>query len=231
MKRLALALLTVLIGVLVVGGSVLVFGTTQAEPALLAATVSGTAPTPQGELPHATLEMSVYPQSSAAEPGPTSGVNAVVDNQGWPFYAPSTSIRLPAHSLVTITVHQYDSMTPLYNDFFARVHGTVDGTALFNGKAGTSVDLNTVAHTFTIHSYGEATQPDLFVSVPMPGVANNAPNEANGYPKPNDITFSFITGDPGEYVWNCEDPCGDGYVEFGGPMSQRGFMSGTVTVA
>jgi hypothetical protein len=33
-------------------------------------------------------------------------------------------------------------------------------------------------------------------------------------------------------VWNCEYPCGDGtYAKFGGPMSARGYMSGTLTVA
>jgi hypothetical protein len=87
-----------------------------------------------------------------------------------------------------------------------------------------------VAHTFTIHQYPESDQPYWFVSVPLPAQADNAKPLANGYPAPIDVTFSFMTGAPGKYVWNCEFPCGTGYVEFGGPMSQRGFMSGTVTV-
>ena len=109
--------------------------------------------------------------------------------------------------------------------------GTVDGTATYNGKAAASIDPANVAHTFTIHQYPEGGQPYLFVSVPVPAQSDKAPNLANGYPAPIDVTFSFITGDPGTYVWNCEFPCGTGYVEFGGPMSQRGYMSGTVTVA
>ena len=51
------------------------------------------------------------------------------------------------------------------------------------------------------------------------------------YPKPIEVTFSFRTKGPGKYVWNCEFPCGDGtYAKFGGPMSTRGWMSGTLTV-
>jgi hypothetical protein len=64
----------------------------------------------------------------------------------------------------------------------------------------------------------------------MLAVGNNAKNLANGYPKPEVMEFSFVTGAPGNYVWNCEDPCGNGYVMFGGVMSERGMMSGTVTV-
>jgi hypothetical protein len=64
----------------------------------------------------------------------------------------------------------------------------------------------------------------------MLGVAADAKNQPNGYPVPVDITFSFITGEPGSYVWNCEDPCGQSYQSFGGGMSERGWMSGTVTV-
>ena len=51
-------------------------------------------------------------------------------------------------------------------------------------------------------------------------------------PAPHVITFSFITAGPGEYVWQCEYPCGDGtYAKFGGPMSTQGYMSGTLIVS
>ena len=64
------------------------------------------------------------------------------------------------------------------------------------------------------------------------GQADDAPAAAGSdYPKPIEVTFSFRTKGPGEYVWNCEFPCGDGtYAKFGGPMSTRGWMSGTLTV-
>jgi len=233
MKRVLLAILTVLIGAGIVAATALVVSARGAEPPTIRATVSGTANTPQGELPHATLEMSIYPNASATAPGPDipGGSTAVVANsQGWPFYSPSTSIELPANSLVTITLHQYDTGGQIYNNWLAKVTGTVDGKATYDGKAKASIDPANVAHTFTIHQYPQSTQPYFFVNVPMPAQADNAKNEANGYPKPIDVTFSFVTGAPGTYIWNCEFPCGTGYVEFGGPMSQRGFMSGTVTV-
>lgn len=235
-KRAALTVLTVLIGVLVVAGSVLFLGKNQQEPAVLAATVIGTASTPQGELPHATVELSIYPNPSTSVPGPVPVGSRIGDPRsanapsGWPFYGPSTSLQLPANSLITITVKQYDGSTTVWNKYFAKVHGTVDGTAIYNGKAQKEIEPDNVAHTFTIHQFAEVTQDGFFVSVPMLAVPSNAKNEANGYPKPQEITFSFITGGPGEYVWNCEDPCGNGYVDFGGVMSERGWMSGTVTV-
>ncbi len=235
-KRAALTVLTVLIGVLVVAGSVLFLGKNQQEPEVLAATVIGTASTPQGELPHATVELSVYPSASTSVPGPVPVGSRIADPRsanapsGWPFFWPSTSLQLPANSLITITVKQYGGSATVWNNYFAKVHGTVDGTATFNGKAQKEIEPDNVAHTFTIHQFAEVTQDGFFVSVPLLAVPSSAKKEANGYPKPQEITFSFITGGPGEYVWNCEAPCGNGYVDFGGVMSERGWMGGTVTV-
>ncbi|MFN8126112.1 MAG: hypothetical protein U0R64_06370 [Candidatus Nanopelagicales bacterium] len=234
MKRTLMTVLTVLAGVLVVAGSVLFFGMGAQQPTALAATVVGTKSTDSGEVPHATLELSIYPNQSDAVPppavdDPTAQVASA--SQQWPFYTPSTNIEVPAHSLVTVTIHQYDTGGQIYNPFLATVQGTVDGTADYDGESKDKTDPNTVAHTFTIHQYPESTQPDLFVNVPVPANSANAPADANGYPKhPKEITFSFMTGDAGEYIWNCEFPCGSGYVEFGGPMQQRGWMSGTLTV-
>jgi hypothetical protein len=236
MKRLVLALVTVLVGVLVVAGSVIGLSSAQGEPAWLEATPAGTASTPKGELPHATVDLSIIPATSAQYPGPSGGINGLIENngvtqeEGWPFYWPSTSLKLPAHSLVTIRVKQYDTSGTPWNPFWAKVHGTVDGTATYNGKPLSEIKPEDVAHTFTIHQYTEGGQDTLFVSVPMLGVASNAKNEADGLPAPQMIEFSFITGDPGEYVWNCEDPCGDSYQQFGGVMQARGWMSGKIQV-
>lgn len=236
MKRAVLTIVTVLIGVLVVGGSAVALSAFQGEPPFIEATPAGTVQTPQGELPHATLELSILPNTSTEYPGPPGGVNSNIENngvtqeEGWPFYWPSTSIKLPAHTLVTVTVKQYDSAGTPWNPFWAQVHGTVDGKASYNGQAMDGIKPADVAHTFTIHQYSESGQDTVFVSVPMLGVPSNAKNEANGYPAPQVIEFSFVTGDPGEYVWNCEDPCGDSYQQFGGVMQARGWMSGKITV-
>lgn len=230
-----MTLVSVLVGVLVVGGSVALFSAGAQQPEPLTAKVVGTAKTPQGELPHAELDLSIYPNSSAAVPPPAvddAFAQAESESQQWPYYTPSSNLVLPANSLVTIRITQYDTGGQIYNPYLADVVGTVDGTATYDGKAEERIDPNNVAHTFTIHQYPEDDQPYLFVNVPVPANSANAPADANGYPKkPHVIEFSFITGDPGEYIWNCEFPCGTGYVEFGGPMQQRGWMSGTVTVA
>jgi hypothetical protein len=229
-KRFLFAVLTVAIGVLVVGGSILWLNRYQAEPAVLVAKDAGEIMTADGPKPHATLDLEIYPNNSASVPGPTQGVYQQIVNDGWPFYWPSTTLQLPAHTVVTVTVKQYDSSTTPWNPFWADVHGTIDGTAIYNGQEQKGIEPANVAHTFTIHQYPESTQDYFFVSVPMLAVPNNAKNESNGYPAPQEITFSFMTPGPGEYIWNCEDPCGNSYQDFGGPMSERGFMAGTVTV-
>ncbi len=193
----------------------------------LNAVVKGTAQTPQGTMPHAFLNLATYPDSMAGEHGKSGGAHP-----DWVSYGPSTSLRVPAHSLVTITIDQYDGGEKITNPYFAKVRGTIDGTMTVNGKSETKTDPDTVGHTFTIHA-APTNQDPLFVSVPLPAQADDAPvAPGSDYPKAIVVSFSFITNGPGEYVWNCEFPCGDGYyAKFGGPMSTRGYMSGTFTVA
>ena len=230
-KRFLFTVLTVVIGAGIVAGSVWFLMKDQAEPATIQAKLDGSSVTVDGKsLPHATLDLSIYPNATADNPGPTGGVYDFVDKLGWPFYSPSTSLQLPANSVITVTVKQFDSSTTVWNPYFAQAHGTVDGTMKVNGVTKTEIEPADVAHTFTIHQYPQSDQPYFFVSVPMLAVGNNAKNLANGYPAPETIEFSFKTGAPGTYVWNCEDPCGNGYADFGGVMSERGMMSGTVTV-
>jgi len=214
-------------GVLVV----VLAGTTLARagttPGLLHATVNGTAQTPVGVLPHAFLELATYPDSMAGEHGPGGG-----SQPDWVSYGPTTNLSVPAHSLVTITIKQYDTGGTITNPYFAEVNGTVDGTEMVDGKTVSRVSPDAIGHTFTIHAL-PTNQDPLFVSVPLPSLPDSAePAPGSDYPAPHVVTFSFVTGGPGEYVWNCEYPCGDGtYARFGGPMSTRGYMSGTFTVA
>lgn len=198
----------------------------QSDPPALAAVVRGTAQTPEGILPHAFLELQTWPDSMAGPHGKDGG-----PEPDWVTYGPSTHLVMPAHSLVTVTIEQYDSGGEITNHYFAQVHGTLDGTETVDGKVVTEVDPMEVGHTFTLHSLVQAGQDPLFVNAPLPATADDAANLANGYPAPHHVTFSFVTKGPGEYVFNCEYPCGDGtYANFGGPMSTRGYMSGTVTV-
>jgi hypothetical protein len=221
----------VVVGSAVLGGAVVItlLGTTLSlaseHAPELKATVKGTVETSQGDLPHAYLNLATYPDSMAGEHGADGG-----PHPDWVSYGPTTNLEVPAHSEVTITVDQYDSGGTIYNPYFAEAHGTVGGTETVNGKAVTGISPDNVAHTFTLHMFPTTNQPNLFVSAAFPPVASNAPTEANGYQKPNVVTFSFITGAPGKYIWNCEFPCGTQYQSFGGPMSTKGYMSGTLQV-
>ncbi len=153
------------------------------------------------------------------------------DNPDWVKYWPTTQLVVPAHTLVTITIENYDGVTPLLNPYYAVPRGVIGNTVNVDGTDMTQIDPADVSHTFTIHSIPNATQPWLFVSVPVKGVADDAPADDLGMPSQPVVTqFSFMTGDPGQYIWQCFDPCGAGFNGFGGPMSTRGYMSGTFTV-
>ncbi len=224
-KRLLGALGTVILGVSAIIGIGTYVASAKNDSRVLVATAAGTMDTAQGKLPHYTLDMAAYPDSLAGSHGKDGGVHP-----DWVTYGPVTNFQVPAHSLVTITIKQYDSGARITNDFFASVHGTVDGTATINGVAVKNVDPTTVGHTFTLHGLADA-KSQLFVSVPLPAVPDDKIPDS-GYTKtPNVVTFSFITGGAGDYVWNCEYPCGDGTTaRFGGPMSTQGFMSGNFKV-
>jgi hypothetical protein len=221
------AAITLVGGALVVTLTGIILSNESAEASPLTATVKGTAQTPQGVLPHAFLELATYPDSMAGEHGSSGGAHP-----DWVSYGPTSALRVPAHTLVTVTIKQYDTGGSLNNPYFATVRGTVDGTMTVDGKTETTTDPDTVGHTFTIHGT-PSNQDPLFVSVPLPAEADDAqPAAGSDYPAPHVVTFSFVTGGPGEYVWNCEFPCGDGYyAKFGGPMATRGYMSGTFTVS
>jgi hypothetical protein len=217
---------TVLAGAVAVGAAGTAFARSSTEPPVLKATVQGTASTPEGTLPHAFLQLDTWPDSLAGPHGQDGG-----PHPDWVSYGPSSTLSVPAHSLVTVTIRQYDSGEEIANPFFAAVHGTVDGTMTVDGKTETGADPTHIGHTFTIHSLASPDQDPLFVSVPLPAVPDDAQTLDNGYPAPHVVTFSFVTKGPGQYVWQCEYPCGDGtYAKFGGPMSEQSYMSGTLTV-
>jgi hypothetical protein len=176
----------------------------------------------------AILNLSTYPDSQVCHP------DAGAQKIAWVSYCQSTNLEVPANSLITIVISNYDSGTTLINDYFRQVHGTIGGVEMVNNKPISAVDVADVSHTFTLQSVPNAPYR-IFVSVPLVGVVNGAPTLSNGYPKPNVMSFQFRTGPAGTYVWHCYDPCGDGLARkppygFSGPMSTTGYMAGTLTV-
>lgn len=131
----------------------------------------------------------------------------------WPAYAPNNLV-VPANSLVTISLHDYDlGDTALPNGSpFTTVQGTVGSVAYLNGKAYAALAPDKIAHTFTI--------PQLHVNVPLPGDGKES----------DTISFTFHTGKAGTYTFQCFDPCGTGSTGFEGPMATKGYMMGTLTV-
>ncbi len=165
-------------------------------------------------------------QTDNGVPWPGAG-----DNSEWVKYEPTTNLVVPQNALVTITIQNYDGATPLLNPYYGTPQG-LDGSLTVDGKAVANVDPTNVSHTFTIHSIPQTGQDWLFVSVPVTA-NNNTQMDADGLMPAQPVTsvFSFITPNrPGKYIWQCFDPCGSGFNGFGGPMSTKGYMSGTFTV-
>jgi len=160
----------------------------------------------------------------------------------WPSYlvqrpdgswAHATTFQLPANSTVRVKVLEYDTQTGLRNNFFALPQGLVNGEMTIDDGSSSqtvsAVDPSTVAHTWTI--------PGMGISVPLVGVANNAPNQCTTAPCDEStahrtIEFVIRTGEKGHYRWQCIVPCAPGGFLFGngGPMQTVGYMGGYVDV-
>jgi uncharacterized protein YaiE (UPF0345 family) len=149
-------------------------------------------------------------------------------NPSWVSYLPTTILKVPANSLVTMQIDQEDTPSGLRNPFWAQAQGIVGGTFHMSyyddqgnpqqGDFSAIPDAATAAHTFAI--------PDLGVFVPLEGLNAAAPAGSM-----NVITFSFQTGKPGIYHWQCFVPCGSGTIYGnGGPMQTMGYMAGFLIV-
>jgi len=192
------------------------------------------------------------PAATSATTGPNISLGVFPDSYAchgsgggphpeWVTYCPSTSIKVPAYSTITVTIRQYDTSTTLHNYYFSQVSGTVGNVMYVNGKPLRRISPDALGHTFTIQT-PPGVKSQLFVNVPLAGVSSSAPNAVtiNGhqYPQPNVIVFKFRTGAPGQYVWKCYVPCGTGLAgeglygqnNFGGPMATTGYMAGMLTV-
>jgi hypothetical protein len=147
-----------------------------------------------------------------------ANLNIIVNQPGyqqdWPAYAPNKLV-VPANSLVTITLHDYDlgldSPMPKGTPF-ATVQGTIGGVAYRNGQPYTALAPEQIAHTFTI--------PQLHINVPLPGFGKES----------DTISFTFRISKAGTYTFQCFDPCGTGNSGFEGPMATKGYMVGTLSV-
>ncbi len=158
----------------------------------------------------------------------------------------TTLFSVPANTKVNMTIYGYDGCTPLRNNYWSVVQGTIGNTVTVQQYSHTNKPLGgptttsvvdswtncNVAHTFAIPSMG------LFVPVPSPNAENSlkylcgtppcTPTSGGAY---SVETFSFMTGTTGTFRWQCLIPCGGGYIDGnGGPMQTIGFMTGEMDV-
>lgn len=158
----------------------------------------------------------------------------------------TTLFSVPANTKVNVTIYGYDGCTPVRNNYFSQVQGTIGGTVTVsqfdqNGKEYLTNDTTSlingwsdcnVGHTFAIPDLG------LFVPVASPNAqlsANNlcsvSPCTTSGNPYARE-TFSFMSpSSTGTYRWQCLVPCGGGFLDGnGGPMQTIGYMMGEMDV-
>jgi len=142
----------------------------------------------------------------------------------------TTLLKVPAAALVKVTILGYDGCTPLRNQVWGRVTGTVGNVEYVNGKPVSVLNSwqeCSVQHTFAI--------PALGLNVPIAAV--KSPNLCSTSPCTSGphtvVTFSFRTpATPGVFVWQCRIPCAGGFLDGnGGPMSTLGYMAGELQVA
>jgi hypothetical protein len=186
---------------------------------------------------------------SVAVPGPNHSVNLTIEtvaaagptlaaNPDWVSYFVRDSSKhwrhttiwaLPAHTIVHVTLYQFDGDSGLRNAFMAKVRGTIGNVMKLDGVTKTTIDPGDASHTFAI--------PQLGLIVPLKGVAGNAKNQCAFGPcqlstAHETITFSFRTPGAGRYRWQCFVPCAAGFVDgFGGPMQTLGYMDGFIQVS
>jgi hypothetical protein len=176
------------------------------------------------------------PHEASLTLGTTPAVGKLGGNSSWVSYLVrehgkwdhTTVFKVPAHSLVHITVYNFDGASALRNPFLSQVEGTVGGDMTLNGKTTNVINPDDASHTFTI--------PQYHVSVPLKGVADNAPNQCAQMPcslkKAHEtITFTIHTGKAGLIRWQCFVPCAAGFIDgFAGPMQTIGYMDGFLQV-
>lgn len=164
--------------------------------------------------------------AASSDTGPVTDIHLTTvaavgfgDHPNWVGYLPTTYFKVPPNATVRITISQQDGASGLRNEYLGLVRGTIGNTMTVNGKTMKAIDPTLTAHSFSV--------PDLGVSVPLLGVADNAPAGAT-----NTVVFSFKVPSSGIFHWQCFVPCAAGTLYgLGGPMQTLGYMDGQIEVA
>lgn len=165
----------------------------------------------------------------AAVPSDPSWVSYFIKDPQTGAWVHTTLFTVPAHTRVNVTILGYDGATPVRNQLWSRVTGTIGGVAYYSGKPMTQLNGWNGNPNFNLqHSFAI---PGIDLSVPVqagPGSCKTGPCTNNQY---STTQFSFITPAAGVYRWQCFVPCGLSFLlGNGGPMQTIGFMTGNMTV-
>ncbi len=155
-------------------------------------------------------------------PGPaTTGTEYLFLTIGFDFatgldrYLPA-NVTVPTHTLVVVTITNYDNVSNPVPSASAVVQGTVGGVMVMQSSPGaagmpmTTVPANQVAHTFTMDG------GTYSLNVPIPA--------ASRVQVPMTVTFRAYFNVTGTFEWHCMAPCDSS------SMATAGYMRGTVTV-
>ncbi len=159
----------------------------------------------------------------------------------------TTLFSVPANTRVDMTIYGYDGCTPLRNNYWGQVQGTVGNVVTVRQFDKNNRPLGSPVTTSLINSWADCTvghtfaMPDigLYVPVPSPNAYNSVNNLCGTFPcTPTSggayavERFSFMSpAKTGPYRWQCLIPCGGGYLNGnGGPMQTLGFMAGFMYV-
>lgn len=151
------------------------------------------------------LYMTILPGEMAGKPG-------------WPLFVPA-NFTVPANAVVQAEIRCFDNGPAPVAAGYEKVSGTADGRMVVipgvtedlhavTGQYLTALAPSKVSHTLTIGRLG--------LNVPIPAVST--------------VRFTFKTGAPGSYAWQCMAGCGSGSGGWQGSMATPGWMQGTMTV-
>ncbi len=119
------------------------------------------------------------------------------------------STPVPAHTLVHVTIYQYDGDSGLRNPLLSQVQGTVGGTETVDGRTIDAINPEEASHTFVVPQLGA-------VRAASGRPHSEAKNQCGSGGDPakeaahRTITFTFRTGKKGRYRWQCFVPCAAG---------------------
>lgn len=169
-------------------------------------------------------------------------VSYFVQNPQTHQWVHTTLFKVPASTRVNMTILGYDGCTPLRNNFWSQIQGTIGGTVSVQQFKDTGKPLGPTRTTSVINSWAHCSVghtfaiPDLhlFVPVASPNASATLCGVSPCTSGPYSLEkFSFMTPSQGQVLrWQCFVPCGGGFLNGNaGPMQTLGYMMGEMVVA